>query len=85
VVENVELQSIQCEQCHGPGSAHVDEPEKRGKPFGILRDPGVQMCLQCHTPEHSDTFDYAAYMRDVLGPAPRARATGGARRRVHGS
>jgi len=80
VVENMELQSIQCEQCHGPGSAHVDEPERRGKPFGIRRDPGVQMCLQCHTPEHSDTFDYAAYMRDVLGPAhgPGRRAALGA-------
>jgi len=69
VVENAGLQSVQCEQCHGPGSAHVDSPEKRGKPFAIRRDPGVELCLQCHTPEHSDTFDYTAYMRDVLGPA----------------
>ena len=22
----------------------------------------------CHTPEHSDTFDYEAYLRDILGP-----------------
>lgn len=80
VVENAGLQDVQCEQCHGPGSAHVDSPEKRGKPFGIRRDPGVEVCLQCHTPEHSDTFDYAAYMRDVLGPAhgPERRAALGA-------
>lgn len=69
VVETAGLQAVQCEQCHGPGSQHADSPEKRGKPFGIRRDPGVEMCLECHTPEHSDTFDYAAYMRDVLGPA----------------
>lgn len=80
VVENAALQAVQCEQCHGPGSAHVDNPEQRGKPFGIRRDPGVEVCLQCHTPEHSDTFDYAAYMRDVLGPAhgPERRAELGA-------
>jgi hypothetical protein len=80
VVENLGLQSIQCEQCHGPGSAHVDNPEQRGKPFGIRRDPGVKVCLGCHTPEHSDTFDYAAYMRDVLGPVhgPERRAELGA-------
>ncbi len=68
VVENAGLQDIQCEQCHGPGSLHVDEPERRGKPHAIRRDAHVDVCLQCHTPEHSDTFDYTAYMRDILGP-----------------
>lgn len=69
VVENAELQNIQCEQCHGPGSLHVAVPEKRGKPNAIRRDVAIDVCQECHTPEHSDTFDYAAYLRDVLGPA----------------
>lgn len=76
VVENAGLQNVQCEQCHGPGSQHVAQPEKRGKPNAIRRDAPVDVCLQCHTPEHSDTFDYAAYLRDVLGPVhgPERRA-----------
>ncbi len=68
VVENAKLQNIQCEQCHGPGSLHVAAPEKRGKPNAIRRETAVDVCKQCHTPEHSDTFDHAAYLRDVLGP-----------------
>ena len=36
----------------------------------------MELCQQCHSPEHSDTFDYAAYLRDVLGPThgPERRA-----------
>lgn len=68
VVENAALQDVQCEQCHGPGSLHVAEPQLRGKPNAIRRHAEVDVCKQCHTPEHSDTFDYAAYMRDILGP-----------------
>jgi hypothetical protein len=55
-----------------PAARTSTTPEKRGKPFAIRRDPGVEVCLQCHTPEHSDTFDYAAYMRDI-GSGARAR------------
>jgi len=68
VVENHDLQSVQCEQCHGPGSAHVEEPELDGKPNAIIRNAPVEVCLECHTEEHSDTFEYKAYMRDILGP-----------------
>lgn len=68
VVENEGLQAIQCEQCHGPGSLHAADPELMGKPQGITRQAPIQICMGCHTPEHSDTFEYNAYMRDVLGP-----------------
>lgn len=67
VVELAGLEDVQCEVCHGPGSIHADTPEKAGKAFGIRREVPVDVCLQCHTPEHSDTFDYEAYLRDVLG------------------
>jgi len=63
VVENELLRSVQCEQCHGPGSAHLDDPVSET----ILRSAPVSVCLDCHTPDHSDTFDYEAYMRDILG------------------
>lgn len=67
VVEVAGLEDVQCEVCHGPGSIHAETPEKAGKPFAIRREAAKDVCLQCHTPEHSDTFDYEAYLRDVLG------------------
>jgi predicted small lipoprotein YifL len=76
VVENASLRDVQCEVCHGPGSFHVDEPEaKKGGAQHIRLDSPEEVCGKCHTPEHSDTFDYVAYMRDVLGTGhgPEAR------------
>ncbi|MGH7724355.1 MAG: multiheme c-type cytochrome [Candidatus Eiseniibacteriota bacterium] len=49
------LANVQCETCHGPGAAHARAPA-RGT---ILRDVPESTCLSCHTPEHSDAFDYA--------------------------
>lgn len=67
VVENAGLRDVQCEVCHGPGSLHVEDGgEDLTK---ILRDTPAELCAtECHTPEHSDTFAYEAYLRDVLGP-----------------
>jgi hypothetical protein len=65
---NEPLRDVQCETCHGPGSIHV---EKMGKdePRTIRRAPADELCAtQCHTPEHSDTFDRTAYLRDIVGP-----------------
>jgi hypothetical protein len=63
VVENQRLQDVQCEQCHGPASLHVEDPSTTN----IRLEAPISVCLTCHTPEHSDTFDYEAYLRDVLG------------------
>lgn len=63
VVENEGLTSVQCEQCHGPGSKHIDDPEK----YRLKAATPVDTCLECHTPEHSDTFEHTAYLRDILG------------------
>jgi hypothetical protein len=63
VVENQHLQDVQCEQCHGPASLHVEDPSTTN----IRLEAPISVCLTCHTPEHSDTFDYQAYLRDVLG------------------
>ena len=61
------LQDIQCEVCHGPGSIHV---EKRGKesPFAGSTKTPESVCVRCHNEKHSDTFQYEAYLRDVIGP-----------------
>jgi hypothetical protein len=63
VVENEGLTAVQCEVCHGPGSVHADDPTIDNIVTQITED----VCLGCHNPEHSDTFQYEAYLRDVLG------------------
>jgi hypothetical protein len=68
MAQNESLRGVQCEVCHGPGSIHV---EKEGKdvPSTIARRPAPDLCAaRCHTPQHSDTFQMEAYLRDVLGP-----------------
>lgn len=64
---NDKLRAVQCETCHGPGSIHVAEDGKE-KPSSLTREPPPTLCRGCHNKEHSDTFDYKAYLRDVTGP-----------------
>ncbi|MES1157508.1 MAG: multiheme c-type cytochrome [Haliangium ochraceum] len=73
------LESVQCETCHGPGSAHV-AGEGNEEPLAIKRDTPETVCLSCHTEQHSDTFRFDAYLRDVVGAghAPERRAALGA-------
>jgi 2',3'-cyclic-nucleotide 2'-phosphodiesterase (5'-nucleotidase family) len=56
-VEN--LKDVGCESCHGAGSQHNADPKKAGL---IARDTKEDVCLTCHTHEHSDRFVYAAFM-----------------------
>jgi Cytochrome c554 and c-prime len=69
-----QLESVQCETCHGPGSSHVAGGGNE-EPLAIKRDTPEAVCLGCHTEHHSDTFQFEAYMRDIVGPghAPRRR------------
>jgi Cytochrome c554 and c-prime len=65
---NDKLRDVQCETCHGPGSIHVAKGGLE-KPFAIQRGPVDDLCAsQCHTKEHSDTFQFEAYLRDIVGP-----------------
>ncbi len=70
LVETRGLVDVQCEQCHGPGSIHVDDPTVDNIRTEVPQD----VCGECHTPEHSDTFEYDAYLRDVLGEGHGAKA-----------
>jgi hypothetical protein len=66
LVENMGLRDVQCEVCHGPGSLHVADGGADVKL--ITLSTTAELCAgECHTQEHSDTFDYVPYLRDVLG------------------
>jgi hypothetical protein len=67
------LTNVQCETCHGPGSLHVAAEGLEDPPAVRLETP-ERTCLACHNEKHSDTFQYAAYMRDILGPGHGATA-----------
>jgi hypothetical protein len=65
--KNELLRDAQCEVCHGPASKHV-EADGKEKPKSLVLVPDKDRCfLSCHTPEHSDTFQYEAYLRDMTG------------------
>jgi hypothetical protein len=59
------LEAVQCEVCHGPGSAHAKSPEKVKPP---IMKPGEALCESCHHPPHVHEFDAKAKMKDILGP-----------------
>jgi hypothetical protein len=67
LAHNETLRDVQCETCHGPGSIHVAKGGEE-KPSAVTLHPPKELCAtQCHTTEHSDTFDYEPYLRDILG------------------
>ena len=58
------LENVQCEVCHGPGSAHSANP----KVDVIHKKPAETRCLDCHHPPHVEQFDPKAKMAEILGP-----------------
>jgi RecJ-like exonuclease len=69
---NEDLRDVQCEICHGPGSIHVDE-DGYEKPSTMMMNLKEDLCVECHSKEHSDTFDFKAYLRDVTGKGHAAK------------
>lgn len=49
------LADVQCENCHGPGKRHVENPIAGT----IARRVPETVCLSCHDSDHSDAFVYA--------------------------
>ncbi|HEX5655981.1 MAG TPA: multiheme c-type cytochrome [Polyangiales bacterium] len=68
-VEN--LKNVGCENCHGPGSQHNEQPELAGL---IAKSPTEATCLGCHTHEHSDRFAYEAFRKMLIVPGHGAPA-----------
>lgn len=62
------LANVQCEQCHGPGSMHAENPTLVNVPTGVQLAVPEATCGSCHNEEHSPAFDYDTYVPMVLGP-----------------
>ena len=63
-----DLREVGCESCHGPGSKHRAQPlDEQGQPQHINRRPDETACMQCHVPDHSPTFDFDVYVRQITG------------------
>lgn len=60
VVHNEGLTNVGCESCHGPGSLHAKKPS--AAEHKLARDPTETVCKQCHTPDHSDLFEFQSYV-----------------------
>ena len=59
------LVDVGCESCHGPASAHVENPEA---PDLVALEAPESLCVTCHNPEHSDRFIYQGYMAAIVVP-----------------
>nr|MBF0223189.1 hypothetical protein [Desulfobulbaceae bacterium] len=48
------LRDVGCESCHGAAIQHVSAPDT----YKPIKTPAAAVCLNCHTDEHDDSFDY---------------------------
>jgi hypothetical protein len=66
LVHNEGLVNVGCESCHGPGSLHVAKPYASAT--ALTEKPGESTCRECHTPEHSDLFEFTKYSAKLRVP-----------------
>jgi 2',3'-cyclic-nucleotide 2'-phosphodiesterase (5'-nucleotidase family) len=60
VVQNAGLTHVGCESCHGAGSLHAKQPG--AAEHKLTAHPRETVCKQCHTPDHSDLFEFQTYV-----------------------
>ena len=51
-----QLANVQCEECHGPGRQHANNP---GKGYGFMATPVG--CVQCHKEPNDPDFEFSVY------------------------
>jgi hypothetical protein len=64
------LKGNQCENCHGPASKHVSDPNNR-EYRGPLRLTAQQadknrLCLHCHDEDNSPKFEFTTYWSQIV-------------------
>jgi len=77
ISETPHLSGNSCENCHGPGSGHVNaekerDPKRRLEMRTRMRlNLGVadqQVCRQCHDHDNSPNFDFSTYWEKIKHP-----------------
>jgi predicted CXXCH cytochrome family protein len=58
-----EMAGVQCEVCHGPGGHHVKSPMDKK----MIKEPGEDLCRQCHTKGQDPGFNYAEKVKLAHG------------------
>jgi YVTN family beta-propeller protein len=62
---------VQCEACHGPGSAYSPEAvmlDRQAARQAGLREVTEETCLRCHRSAHGRTFDYQKALSAIAHP-----------------
>ncbi len=67
VTHNEGLVDVGCESCHGPASAHIEDADA-DEALNVRREVSQATCVECHSPEHSDKFDYETYKAKLIVP-----------------
>jgi hypothetical protein len=68
------LRGNQCENCHGPGSRHIqlieaDETEEAAKQVRVtLQEAKESMCFECHDHDNSPHFKFDSYWEPIAHP-----------------
>ncbi len=64
------LEGNQCENCHGPASRHIAEPDNKEflKAMHLTADRADKnrQCIQCHDEENSREFEFTRYWKKVV-------------------
>ncbi len=67
------LKGNQCENCHGPGSKHVADPDNaeylKAMELTAEKAEKNRLCQNCHDLDNSPGFDFAKYHRDIAHEA----------------
>jgi len=63
------LKGNQCENCHGPASAHVENPDDPAIRKTMARSAAeverTHFCLRCHDEDNSPRFEFARYWGQI--------------------
>jgi hypothetical protein len=64
------LKGNQCENCHGPASKHVEEPDNKDYLKYLARNAAEmeknQFCIRCHDEDNSPKFDFTTYWGKIV-------------------